>query len=67
MLPMPYDRVSTERVHELMVEYQEKSHVAPTLSAYYRAVAAPSFCEKAAAASTRRLAKVFEETITSLE
>jgi len=62
-----YDEVSTERIRELMVEFQEPSQVAPTLSAYYQAIAAPSFCEKAANASTRQLAKVFEKTVTSLE
>jgi len=50
-----------------MMEFQEKSHVTPTLSAYYQAIVAPSFSEKAAAMSTRRLAKLFGDTLTSLE
>ena len=62
-----YDKVPTEEIRGIMVQYQERSHVAPTVSAYYQAIAAPSFCEKAAGAWTRRLAKVFKETLTSLE
>jgi len=53
-----YDEVSIERIRELMMEFEGRSHVAPTLSAYYQAIAAPRFCEEAAAASRRRLAKV---------
>ena len=62
-----YDKVSTEKLRELMVEFQERSHVSPSFSAYYQAIVAPNFCEEVAAASTRRLAKAFEETLTSLE
>jgi len=62
-----YDEVSAERIREIMVEFEESSQVAPTLSAYYRAITASSFCEQAAAASTHRFAKVFGETLTSLE
>jgi len=50
-----------------MVGFQERSHVAPTLFAYYQAIVAPGFCEEAAVASTRRLTKVLGETLTLLE
>ena len=48
-----YDEFSTERIRELTVETQEKGHVAPTLSAYYQAIVAPSVCGKAAAAARK--------------
>jgi len=62
-----YDKISTERIRERMVGFQERSHVAPTLLAYYQAIVAPGFCEKIAAASTHRLTKAFGETLISLE
>ena len=62
-----YEKYSTERIIELMVGSQEESHVIPTLSAYYQAIAASSSREQAAAASTRRLRKVLGETLMSLE
>lgn len=62
-----YEQLTTETVREQMVEFQEESHVIPTVTAYYQAISASPVYEKVAAASTRRLTKVFREMETTVE
>ena len=62
-----YQKFTMEAIHELMVELQDDSCVAPAITAYYRASTAPTFRDEAAAAFKRRLGGALKDILRSIE
>lgn len=62
-----YQKLTTEATHELMLELQDDSCVAPAITAYYRASAAQTFRDEATAAFRRRLGGALKDILSSIE
>jgi len=62
-----YQKFTTERIRQAMLDLQDGSRVTPAITAYYRAITAPPFQDEAAAASRRRLRGSLKDTLDLIE